>query len=72
MQSEYEVLIADVDVELTSDDRAPTPIQRSIVWRGRAESDNAARLAAWEAWDQRYGPRNQPAQALVNVTRLAA
>jgi len=43
---------------------------RGVALSCKAADDNAAIAAAWVAWDEKHGPRRQPADAIVNVTEL--
>lgn len=65
--TDYEVQITEI-VEPASDPTEPTPIVRDVYWRGSAESDEVANIYAWSAWDEKYGPRTQPTEAIVLVT----
>jgi len=66
MQSEYEVVIADAAITAAGGDPKLPPIMRIICWRGLAESDAAARIAARAAWSKQYGSLNHPLDAIVN------
>jgi hypothetical protein len=48
----------------------PTPEVRSVYWSGDAADQDAAKEAAYAAWDEKYGPGKQPVQALVKITAL--
>lgn len=67
--TDYEVQITEI-VEPASDLTEPTLIARDVYWRGSAESDNVAKIKAWSAWDEKYGPGNQPIEAIVLVTEV--
>jgi hypothetical protein len=67
--TDYEVQITEI-VEPASDPTESTPIVRDVYWRGSAESDDVAKIKAWSAWDEKYGPRTQPIEAIVLVTEI--
>ncbi len=68
--SEYEVTIAE-SVAPDADERASSPMVRTVDWRGEAESEDAARAAAWQAWDEQYGSqRERPDHAEIRVTKI--
>jgi hypothetical protein len=68
--TEYEVTIAE-SVAPEAGERATSPAVRTVDWRGEADSEDAARDAAWQAWDEQYGAqRKRPDQADVRVTKL--
>ena len=68
--SEYEVTIAE-SVAPEAGERTSSPTVRTVDWRGEADSEDAAREAAWQAWDEQYGAqRARPDHADVRVTRL--
>jgi hypothetical protein len=69
--TDYDVQITEI-IEPISDPSAPTPVVRDVKWRGPAESADAAKIEAWSTWDETYGPRRQPAEAIVLVTEIAA
>lgn len=70
----YEVHIGEVSDVSPGPLRAgePTPEIRSVFWRGEAIDENAAKRSGYRAWDEKYGPGQQPVQALVSVTSIAA
>ncbi len=43
---------------------------RDVYWTGVAADDDAAREAAWCAWDEKYGSGKQPASAIVRIIAL--
>lgn len=68
----YSVQIADLD-PVSSGPLRPeqrTPEVRSVVWSGEAADEDAAKSAAWHAWDEKYGHGRQPVNALVKVTSV--
>jgi hypothetical protein len=68
--TEYEVTISE-SVAPGGDDRASSPMVRTVDWHGEAESEDAARQAAWDAWQEQYGrQREPPTQAQVRVTKV--
>jgi hypothetical protein len=52
--AEYEVTIAE-SVAPGGGERVSSPMVRTVDWHGEAESEDAAREAAWAAWDEQYG-----------------
>jgi hypothetical protein len=40
---------------------------RTVFWSGEVANEDAAKEAAWHAWDERYGPGKQPVDAIVRV-----
>jgi hypothetical protein len=70
--SEYEVTISE-SVAPGARDRSSSLMVRTVDWHGEAESEEAARQAAWTAWEQQYGSqRERPAQAEVRVIKVTA
>jgi hypothetical protein len=68
--SEYEVTIAE-PVAPQAGATTSSPTVRTVDWRGEADSEEAARDAAWQAWDEQYGrQRERPEGAEVHVTKL--
>ena len=70
----YEVRISEA-IERTPTSVRPserTPEVRSVDWRGEAADEQAARLSGWRAWDEKYGAGRQPADAIVELTPVAA
>lgn len=67
----YEVRITEV-VEPEMDPNAPTPIVRDVIWVGPAPTEEAAKEAAYEEWDEKYGVDERPEAALVEVAQLPA
>lgn len=47
-----------------------TPEARSVHWVGEASNNEAAKDAAYAAWDQKYGTGKQPVQAITKVIEL--
>jgi hypothetical protein len=43
---------------------------RGGAWEGEASDEAAAIAAAWVAWDEKYGPHRQPADAIIRVSDL--
>ncbi len=43
---------------------------RSVYWTGEAADGNKAKEAAYQAWDEKYGPGKQPVSAIVRVINL--
>lgn len=67
----YEVLIGEQFNELPAlGRRDPAPEVRSVCWRGKAADEDAARDAAYEAWDRKYGAGQRPAHPYVKVAQL--
>lgn len=48
----------------------PTPMVRDVYWEGEAADEEAAKEAAYRAWDVKYGEGKQPVSAIVKVTKL--
>jgi hypothetical protein len=68
--SEWEVTIAE-SVAPGGSERVSSPMVRTVDWRGEADSEEAARAAAWHAWDERYGAdRERPAEADVHANKV--
>jgi hypothetical protein len=68
--TEYEVTISE-PVAPEADKYPTSPMVRTVDWRGEAASEDAAREAAWDAWEERYGDeRERPSQAEVHVLKL--
>ncbi len=68
--TEYEVTIAE-SVAPEPEKHSTSPMVRTVDWRGEAASEDAAREAAWAAWDEQYGgERERPTTAEVHVTQL--
>jgi len=57
-------------IELPAADDEPTPVARSVRWVGEARDQDAAKEAAYTAWDEKYGTSKQPVQAIVKITPL--
>lgn len=68
----FEVTIAETirQMQAPVPDDAPTPMARSVYWSGEAKDSDAAKEAAYAAWDEKYGAGKQPVQAIVKVTPL--
>ncbi len=58
-----------VQMEAHADDE-PTPMARTVYWAGEAPDQDAAKEAAYAAWDEKYGPGKQPVQAIIKITPL--
>jgi hypothetical protein len=43
---------------------------RDVYWEGEAANDEAAKEAAYRAWDLKHGEGKQPASAILRVTPL--
>ena len=68
--SEYEVTIAE-SVAPDAGAHGSGPTVRTVDWHGEADSEEAAREAAWQAWDEQYGTeRERPAHPEVRVNKL--
>ena len=65
----YEVRITEV-VQPESRPNAPTSIVRDVIWAGQASTDGAAKNAAYELWDEKYGAGARPESATVSVAKL--
>lgn len=52
------------------DPRDPTPVVRMVMWLGEAENEELAKGAAYCAWDEKYGPGQRPAGAVVKVSQV--
>lgn len=50
----------------------PTPEVRTVYWAGEAINDEAAKEAAYRAWDEKYGEGKQPVAAITKITPLAS
>ena len=50
---------------------APGPMVRTVDWVGEAESEEAARAAAWAAWREQYGNEREPAEPSVRVNKVS-
>jgi hypothetical protein len=69
--TEYEVTISE-SVAPGGRERTSSPMVRTVDWRGEASSEEAARQAAWQAWDEQYGgDRDRPDKSEVRVTKLS-
>jgi hypothetical protein len=55
-----------VQMEAPTDDET-TPVARSVRWVGDARDQDAAKEAAYAAWDEKYGPGKQPVEAIIKV-----
>ena len=68
----YRVYIGEpVSTIEAADTGSPTPVPRNVSCATTAEDEQAAKAAGWRAWDEKYGPRAQPVQAIVKVVLLA-
>ena len=65
----FEVAISEAPpiVEPRSDDQGISSFVRAVHWGGEAADEPTAIAAAWLAWDKKYGPGRQPADAIVRV-----
>lgn len=50
----------------------PTPEVRTVYWAGEAINEEAAKEAAYRAWDEKYGEGKQPVAAITKITPLAS
>jgi hypothetical protein len=49
---------------------APPPVERSLIWTGLAETEEAALESAWTLWDQRYGATTRPFRPHIRATAV--
>jgi hypothetical protein len=45
-------------------------IVRDVYWEGQAADWEAAKKAAYRAWDDKYGPGRQPVGSIIRVTPI--
>ncbi len=68
--SKFEVTITETVTafEAPVDPHELTPDVRGISWTGDAADNDAAKEAAYLAWDEKYGSGKQPVAAIVKIT----
>jgi hypothetical protein len=67
----FEVQITDkppvVDIP-SAEDMAMSSFVRDSYWTGEATDRETAVECAWEAWDEKYGPGQRPAEPVIRAT----